>query len=70
MNILVYRVSGELDAVAFMLIMSHFAMAVQGILYAPFYRFKWRHLILTAIWTLHNDIIDYVFFYAPKLSYA
>src|SRR6185437_10455837 len=52
MNILVYFVQGELDAVGYMLILSHFAMAVQGILYAPFYRFKWWHLILTAIWTL------------------
>jgi uncharacterized membrane protein YpjA len=79
MNILVYFVQGELDFTGYLLIFSHFAMAVQGVLYAPFYRFKWWHLIVTAIWTLHNDVIDYVFFmlpsyhmldlYTPKIGY-
>jgi uncharacterized membrane protein YpjA len=49
-----------------MLIFSHGAMAVQGVLYAPFYRFKLWHLVITAIWTLHNDVIDYVFFMLPR----
>ncbi|MBL4954150.1 DUF1405 domain-containing protein [Neobacillus sp. YIM B02564] len=66
MNILVYFVQDELDPVGFMLIFSHFAMAVEGVLFAPFYRFKWWHLIITAIWTLHNDVIDYVFFMMPR----
>ena len=66
MNILVFIVQGELDWVGYMLIFSHFAMAVQGVLYAPFYRFKGWHLIVTAIWTLHNDVIDYVFFMMPS----
>jgi uncharacterized membrane protein YpjA len=66
MNILVFVVQEELDWVGYMLIFSHFAMAVQGILYAPFYRFKWRHLMIAAIWTLHNDVIDYVFFMLPS----
>lgn len=66
MNILVYFVQGELDFVGYMLIVSHFAMAVQGVLYAPFYRIKPWHLIVTAIWTLHNDVIDYVFFMLPR----
>ena len=47
--------------VDFMLIFSHLGMAVQGLLYAPFYRIKPWHLILVAIWTLHNDVIDYVY---------
>lgn len=66
MNILVFIVQGQLDWTGFMLIFSHFAMAVQGVLYAPFYRIKPRHIILTAIWTLHNDVIDYVFFMLPS----
>nr|WP_277398362.1 DUF1405 domain-containing protein [Neobacillus citreus] len=66
MNILVFVVQGELDPVGFMLIFSHFAMAVQGLLFAPFYRLKLWHLVVTAIWTLHNDIIDYVFFMLPS----
>lgn len=66
MNILVFIVQGELDAVGLMLIFSHLGMAVQGVLYAPFYRFKWWHLLVTGIWTLHNDVIDYVFFMMPR----
>jgi len=66
MNILVYFVEGGLSWPGIMLIISHFAMAVQGILYAPFYRIKWWHLIVAAIWTLHNDVIDYVFFMLPR----
>ncbi|MCM3705712.1 MULTISPECIES: DUF1405 domain-containing protein [Cytobacillus] len=66
MNLLVFQVTGELDPLALMLIFSHGAMAVQGVLYAPFYRFKTWHLVITGIWTLHNDVIDYVFFMLPR----
>lgn len=66
MNLLVFEVTGELDLIALMLIFSHGAMAVQGILYAPFYRIKTWHLVAVAIWTLHNDVIDYVFFMLPR----
>ncbi|UII54623.1 DUF1405 domain-containing protein [Cytobacillus spongiae] len=66
MNLLVYFVTGELDWVAYMLMASHGAMAIQGILYAPFYRIKWWHVIVAGIWTLHNDVIDYVFFMLPR----
>lgn len=68
MNLLVYFVQGQLDVASFMLIASHFAMALQGVLYAPFYRFKWRHLIVAAIWVLHDIVIDYVFFMMPRYS--
>lgn len=66
MNVLVFVVSGELDKAAVMLIISHGAMALQGVLYAPFYRIKGWHLALAAIWTLHNDVIDYVFHMMPR----
>ena len=49
-----------------MLIASHLGMAIQGILYSPFYRIKLWHLIFAAIWTIHNDIIDYVFEMMPR----
>lgn len=68
MNFLVITISGKIDYIAIMLICSHLAMAVQGILYAPFYRIKLSHLAIAAIWTLHNDVIDYVFFMMPKYS--
>ena len=48
-----------------MLIGSHFAMAVQAVLYSPLYRFKLVHIVIAAIWTLHNDVIDYVFGQMP-----
>lgn len=68
MNLLVFQVTGELDWVALMLILSHGAMAIQGVLYAPFYRIKTWHLVVTGIWTLHNDVIDYVFFMLPRYT--
>jgi uncharacterized membrane protein YpjA len=66
MNLLVLVETGELDWISYMLIGSHLAMAIQGILYAPFYRIKVWHIIVTAIWTLHNDVIDYVFMMLPR----
>ncbi len=66
MNLLVYKVTGEIDFIALMLIFSHGAMAVQGMLFAPFYRIKGWHIVIASIWTLHNDVIDYVFFMLPS----
>lgn len=66
MNILVFFVTGHLDWAGIMLIVSHGAMAIQAILYAPFYRMKIWHFILAGIWTLHNDVIDYVFGMMPR----
>ena len=68
MNLLVLAVNGTLPWEGYMLIASHFGMAIQGLLYAPYYRFKAWHLIVAAIWTLHNDVIDYVFGMMPRYS--
>ncbi|TQS74403.1 DUF1405 domain-containing protein [Ornithinibacillus gellani] len=68
MNILTYFTSGPLPWEAYMLIVSHGAMAIQGLLYAPFYKIKMRHLVVAGIWTLHNDVIDYVFGMMPIYS--
>jgi uncharacterized membrane protein YpjA len=68
MNLLVWKVTGELDVAGWMLIVSHGAMAIEGMLYAPFYRFRGTHLAIAAVWTLHNDIIDYVFGMMPRYS--
>ncbi|MGN7386612.1 DUF1405 domain-containing protein [Sporosarcina sp. SAFN-015] len=65
MNLLTMLELGELDPVGWMLIGSHFAMAVQAILYSPFYKFKLKHIAIAGIWTLHNDVIDYVFGQMP-----
>ncbi|WP_404433480.1 DUF1405 domain-containing protein [Sutcliffiella horikoshii] len=65
MNILTLMETGYLPIEGYMLIVSHGAMAVQGILYSPYYRFKLWHLVAAGIWTLHNDVIDYVFKMMP-----
>lgn len=52
----------------YMLIFSHLGMAVQAVLYAPYYRIKAWHLVVVAVWTLHNDIIDYVYGMHPWVS--
>ena len=68
MNILVLVVNGSLPWESYMLIASHLGMAIQGLLYAPYYRFKAWHLLIAAVWTLHNDFIDYIFGMMPQYS--
>jgi len=65
MNILTLITTGYLSPSGYMLILSHAGMAIQGLLYAPFYKIKMRHLVIASIWTLHNDVIDYVFGMMP-----
>ena len=65
MNILTLLMDGSLSPQGYMLIASHGAMAIQGLLYAPYYQFKLRHLVVAGLWTLHNDIIDYVYAMMP-----
>ncbi|WP_080874383.1 DUF1405 domain-containing protein [Oceanobacillus timonensis] len=68
MNLLSLIIGGDIGPAGYMLIASHFGMAVQGLLYAPFYKIKLRHLTVAAIVVLHNDIIDYVFGQMPIYS--
>ncbi|MDY7430951.1 DUF1405 domain-containing protein [Bacillus sp. V26] len=68
MNLLVLSVTGDLPWEGYMLIASHFAMAVQGVLYSPYFRFSLWHLVIAAVWTLHNDVIDYLFGMMPQYS--
>lgn len=65
MNVWTYVENDYLGWMGWMLVASHFAMAVQAILYIPNYRFTWIHIFIAAIWTLHNDVIDYVFDQMP-----
>ncbi|RYG73598.1 DUF1405 domain-containing protein [Lentibacillus lipolyticus] len=65
MNLLTLIVDGTLGWAGYMLMVSHGAMAIQGLLYAPFYRIERRHIVFAAVWTLHNDVIDYVFEQMP-----
>ncbi|UFU01292.1 DUF1405 domain-containing protein [Radiobacillus kanasensis] len=68
MNILTLLVDGYIGWVGYMLIASHGAMAIQGLLYAPLYTIRLRHIMVAAVWTLHNDVIDYVFGMMPTYS--
>ena len=68
MNLLTLAEMGSIGAVGWMLVFSHGLMAVQAILYMGKYRFGIIHIVIAAIWTLHNDVIDYVFGQMPTYS--
>ncbi|HEU5138892.1 MAG TPA: DUF1405 domain-containing protein [Bacillales bacterium] len=65
MNIAGGFVTGSLHWANYLLILSHGGMALEGILYTPFYRMKPWHLAVAAIWVLHDVVIDYVFGMMP-----
>ncbi|MFC0014668.1 MULTISPECIES: DUF1405 domain-containing protein [Allobacillus] len=65
MNGLTFIQLSSISPTGMMLVLSHGAMAVQGLLYAKFYRIEMKHLVVAAIWTLHNDVIDYVYGMMP-----
>ena len=65
MNLLTLGETGSIGWMGWMLVGSHFMMAVQAVLYIPKYRFGIVHIVIAAIWTLHNDVIDYVFGQMP-----
>ncbi|MBE1554127.1 DUF1405 domain-containing protein [Sporosarcina limicola] len=65
MNLLTLVETGSIDWVGWMLIGSHFAMAVQAVLYSRLYKFGLIHIVIAAVWTIHNDVIDYVYNQMP-----
>ncbi|MDN4493853.1 DUF1405 domain-containing protein [Ureibacillus aquaedulcis] len=68
MNLLTLAEIGSIGPAGWMLVFSHGLMAVQAILYMAKYRFSMIHIAIAAIWTLHNDVIDYVFGQMPTYS--
>ncbi|QHJ71142.1 DUF1405 domain-containing protein [Planococcus halotolerans] len=68
MNLLTLWQTGDIGWLGWMLVFSHFAMALQAVLYIDHYRFGWFAAALAAVWTLHNDVIDYVFGQMPIYS--
>ena len=68
MNMLTLIVNGTLSWEGYMLMASHAGMAIQGLLYAPFYKIKLKHLTVAGIFLLHNEIIDYVYGMMPIYS--
>ena len=65
MNLLTLFETGSIGWVGWMLVGSHFAMALQAVLYSPNYKFSYGHIVIAAVWTLHNDVIDYIFGQMP-----
>lgn len=65
MNLFTLYIDGSLDWQGYMLMASHAGMALQAVLYAPYYKIELKHLVVAALWILHNDIIDYVFEMMP-----
>lgn len=65
MNFLTLYETGYLSPAGWMLVCSHGLMAVQAILYMPKYRFTYGYVVIGAVWTLHNDVIDYLFGQMP-----
>lgn len=53
-----------------MLIVSHLGMAVQAVLYSPFYTYGHREILIVAAWTLLNDALDYGLDIHPWLAPA
>lgn len=68
MNIWTLIETGSIGWLGWMLVASHFAMALQAILYMPFYKFTWIHIVIASIWTMHDIVIDYVFDQMPIYS--
>ncbi|HET7580590.1 MAG TPA: DUF1405 domain-containing protein [Bacillales bacterium] len=65
MNIAGGFVTGSLTGTNCLLIFSHSGMALEGLLFMPFYRIKPWHLVIASIWVLHDLMIDYVFGMIP-----
>ncbi|WP_163654156.1 DUF1405 domain-containing protein [Listeria sp. PSOL-1] len=65
MNIALMIQEHALIFASIMLLISHAFMAIQGFVYAPFYRFRLSHFMIAAVWVLHNDAIDYLFGQMP-----
>ncbi|KMK76420.1 DUF1405 domain-containing protein [Alkalihalobacillus pseudalcaliphilus] len=68
MNMATGFLGGSLNWQHYMLIASHAGMALQAVIYSPYFRIKAWHLVVAAIWTLHNDFIDYFYGMHPYLS--
>ncbi|WP_010301067.1 DUF1405 domain-containing protein [Kurthia senegalensis] len=64
----IYQLGGDVDPSAYMLIASHFLMALQAVLYVSKYDFNWFHICITAVIAVHNEMMDYVFDQMPIYS--
>ncbi|WP_214740276.1 MULTISPECIES: DUF1405 domain-containing protein [unclassified Exiguobacterium] len=51
---------------AVMLMVSHGAMAIQALIYAPFMKWTMTSFVCSLIWVIHNDVVDYVLGQWPR----
>ncbi|WP_215141480.1 DUF1405 domain-containing protein [Exiguobacterium qingdaonense] len=51
---------------AVMLMVSHGAMALQALIYAPFMKWTVTSFVCSMIWVIHNDVVDYVLGQWPR----
>lgn len=65
MNVATGFVGYTLEWGNYMLIFSHACMALEGVLYARYFKIKPWHLAASGIILLHNEMIDYVFHMMP-----
>ncbi|GAX91644.1 DUF1405 domain-containing protein [Effusibacillus lacus] len=59
---------GEIHWSSWMLVVSHFGMAIEAFLFLRFYTFKGKHLLAAGSWILFNDWVDYTFDVHPWLQ--
>lgn len=50
---------GDLNWQHYMLLFSHLGMALQALLFSPYFSFKLKHLMIVAVWVVSNDFLDY-----------
>ncbi|WEG11345.1 DUF1405 domain-containing protein [Pullulanibacillus sp. KACC 23026] len=65
MNLAAGAIGYPLQLGNWMLVVSHGSMAIEGLLYIPFYKIRSWHLVMAAIVLINNEMIDYVFHVMP-----
>ncbi|WP_414050200.1 DUF1405 domain-containing protein [Macrococcus animalis] len=68
MNIYTFIEMDEVTVIGLMLCVSHSIMAIQALMFFPLFKIKLKHVLITAIWVFHNDVIDYVYMQYPVYS--
>lgn len=65
MNIAAGLIGTPLEFGNYMLIVSHGCMAIEGLLFIPYYKIRPGHLVFAGIILVHNEIVDYIFHIMP-----
>ncbi|MCE4957060.1 DUF1405 domain-containing protein [Macrococcoides caseolyticum] len=68
MNIFTFIEMEQITAIGLMLCVSHGIMAIQALMFFPLFKIRLNHVLMTAVWVFHNDVIDYVYMQYPIYS--